>query len=45
MNATIISGVIQHVEADLSTGYILGAVIALLIIGFLFYTLIRPEKF
>jgi K+-transporting ATPase KdpF subunit len=28
-----------------SAGYIAGAVIALLILGYLFYTLIRPEKF
>lgn len=29
----------------LSTGYIIGAVIALLIFGYLLYTLIKPEKF
>ncbi len=27
------------------TGYVLGGIIALLILGYLVYTLIRPEKF
>lgn len=28
-----------------STGYFIGAVIALFILGYLFYSLIKPEKF
>jgi K+-transporting ATPase KdpF subunit len=30
---------------NLSTGYLVGAVLALLILGYLFYSLARPEKF
>jgi K+-transporting ATPase KdpF subunit len=28
-----------------TTGYLIGAIISLLIMGYLVYTLIRPEKF
>jgi len=32
-------------EMSTSTGYIIGAIIALAILGYLIYTLIKPEKF
>ena len=32
-------------EMDLSSQYIIGAIIALFIFGYLLYTLINPEKF
>jgi K+-transporting ATPase KdpF subunit len=45
MNAAILSVLSEGVEANLSSGYIVGAIIALFIFGYLLYTLIRPEKF
>ncbi len=33
------------VDTSLSQSYIIGAIIGLLILGYLFYTLIKPEKF
>ena len=33
------------VETDISSGYIIGAIIALFLFGYLIYTLIKPEKF
>ncbi|MCK9639481.1 MAG: K(+)-transporting ATPase subunit F [Prolixibacteraceae bacterium] len=32
-------------EENSSTGYIIGAVIATLILGYLIYSLLKPEKF
>jgi K+-transporting ATPase KdpF subunit len=32
-------------EMSTSTGYIIGAIIAVAILGYLIYTLIKPEKF
>jgi K+-transporting ATPase KdpF subunit len=45
MNATILLVISKPVEMNLSSGYIIGAIIALLIFGYLFYSLIKPEKF
>ncbi len=45
MNATIILAISKSVEVNTSTGYVIGAIIALLILGYLLYTLIKPEKF
>jgi K+-transporting ATPase KdpF subunit len=45
MNAAIISALSKPIETDLSSGYIIGVIIALLIFGYLFYTLVKPEKF
>ena len=33
------------VEMSLSSGYLIGAIIAILIFGYLLYSLIKPEKF
>jgi len=35
----------KTVEANLSSGYIVGAILALFILGYLLYALIKPEKF
>jgi K+-transporting ATPase KdpF subunit len=45
MNAKILFVISKPVEMNLSSGYIIGAVIALFIFGYLFYSLVRPEKF
>ena len=42
MNATFL--LITH-EINGTMGYIIGAIIALLIFGYLMYSLIKPEKF
>jgi K+-transporting ATPase KdpF subunit len=45
MNAIILLAISKPVETNNSSGYIIGAVIALFIFGYLFYTLVKPEKF
>jgi len=45
MIATILLMTPPSVETNTSAGYIFGSVIALLILGYLVFTLIRPEKF
>jgi K+-transporting ATPase KdpF subunit len=46
MNATILLAAPKtFFVMSTSTGYIIGAVIALLILGYLFYSLVKPEKF
>jgi len=45
MNATILLVLSKPVETNLSSGYLIGALIALFIFGYLFYTLVKPEKF
>jgi len=45
MNATISLGLSKLVETNLSSGYVIGAIIALFILGYLLYTLVKPEKF
>lgn len=42
MNATIL---LVTPQASNSSGYLIGAVIALFILGYLVYSLIKPEKF
>jgi len=45
MNVNILLATAKGFETNTHSGYILGAVIALLILGYLLYTLIKPEKF
>jgi K+-transporting ATPase KdpF subunit len=45
MKAVIYMVVSNTSEISTNPGYIAGAVIALLIFGYLLYSLIRPEKF
>jgi K+-transporting ATPase KdpF subunit len=45
MRTAILSVLSKSVEMNLPSGYIVGAIIALLIFGYLFYSLIKPEKF
>jgi K+-transporting ATPase KdpF subunit len=45
MNATILLMTSQTGGMSQSAGYVTGAVIALLILGYLLYSLIKPEKF
>jgi len=45
MNAIILMTASQTLELNNTTGYEIGAVIALLILGYLLYSLIKPEKF
>ena len=42
---TLLTVTSSPVEMNLSTQYIIGAIIALFIFGYLLYTLINPEKF
>jgi K+-transporting ATPase KdpF subunit len=44
MNATILS-VTTSVEVATPFGYVIGAVIALLILVYLLYSLVKPENF
>lgn len=45
MNAIILIISSKPVELNNTTGYEIGAVIALMILGYLLYSLIKPEKF
>jgi K+-transporting ATPase KdpF subunit len=45
MNATILVAASKSAEVNTSPGYVIGAIIALIILGYLLYTLINPEKF
>lgn len=45
MNATILGMTSQNSGMTISEGYVIGAVIALFILGYLLYSLIKPEKF
>lgn len=45
MNATILPITTKSAEIATPTGYVIGAVIALFILGYLFYSLVKPEKF
>jgi K+-transporting ATPase KdpF subunit len=45
MNSTIIAISTRAFEMNSPTGYAIGSVIALLILGYLVYSLIKPEKF
>jgi len=44
MNATILLAIAKPIEISLTTGYIIGAIIALLILGYLLYTLIKNSN-
>jgi K+-transporting ATPase KdpF subunit len=45
MKAAILVVIAEASDMNTSTGYLAGAVIALLLLGYLLYSLIRPEKF
>jgi K+-transporting ATPase KdpF subunit len=45
MNMTLLTIASGSVDGNLSSGYIIGGIIALLLFGYLLYTLIKPEKF
>jgi K+-transporting ATPase KdpF subunit len=42
MNAIIL---LAPIEASTTAGYIIGAVISLFILGYLIYSLVKPDKF
>jgi K+-transporting ATPase KdpF subunit len=44
MNIVLIT-VLGSVDGNLSSGYSIGGIIALLLFGYLLYALIKPEKF
>jgi K+-transporting ATPase KdpF subunit len=45
MNAEVLLVAPQSFEMNSTSGYIIGAIIALFIFGYLFYSLVKPEKF
>ena len=45
MNATILLATTQSIEVNNPKGYTIGAIIALFILGYLLYSLVKPEKF
>ena len=45
MKPTILIAIIKTFVFDTSTGYVIGAIIALFILAYLIYSLIKPEKF
>lgn len=45
MRANILLVFFKSVGSDTSSGYTIGAVIALIILGYLLYSLVKPEKF
>jgi len=45
MNAIILMSAPKPVEVATTFGYVIGAIIALLILIYLLYSLIKPEKF
>jgi K+-transporting ATPase KdpF subunit len=45
MNAIILIATTKLYEMNSPAGYIFGAIIALFILGYLFYSLVKPEKF
>jgi K+-transporting ATPase KdpF subunit len=44
MNATILLAATKPTETNTTAGYIAGAVIALFVLAYLIYSLIKPEK-
>jgi K+-transporting ATPase KdpF subunit len=45
MNATILLAILlKPIEMNSNAGYVIGAIIALFILGYLLYTLFKPEK-
>jgi K+-transporting ATPase KdpF subunit len=45
MNSTILVIPAHAFELNSPTGYAIGSVIAILILGYLLYSLVKPEKF
>jgi len=45
MKAIILLTTTKPFEMDNTIGYVIGALIALLILGYLVYSLVNPEKF
>jgi K+-transporting ATPase KdpF subunit len=45
MDTIILSATSKTIEMNGFNGYITGAVIALFILAYLFYSLVKPEKF
>ncbi len=45
MNATLLAVTVKSSGINFTHGYVFGALIALLILGYLIYALIKPEKF
>jgi K+-transporting ATPase KdpF subunit len=45
MTATILLTTSQAIEINNSIGYLIGVIIALFILGYLLYSLIKPENF
>lgn len=45
MNATILLAAIKTIDMNNPIGYVLGAIIALFVLGYLLYSLVKPEKF
>jgi K+-transporting ATPase KdpF subunit len=45
MNTPLLIMIGMNNKVETSTGYIIGGLIALLIFGYLIYTLIKPEEF
>jgi len=45
MNVTILLATSPQFEMNTAAGYLTGGIIALLIFGYLIYSLIKPEKF
>ena len=45
MNATILLATAKPIEMNNSIGYTIAALLALFILGYLLYSLVKPEKF
>lgn len=45
MNSTILFVQTATTDVSLSVGYLIGAIIAFMILGYLLYSLIKPEDF
>jgi K+-transporting ATPase KdpF subunit len=45
MNAILVMVTTQAAEVNFTPGYIIGIIIALLLLGYLLYSLIKPENF
>lgn len=45
MNATNTIALVKPIEMNNTIGYVIGAIIALFILGYLLYALVKPERF
>jgi K+-transporting ATPase KdpF subunit len=45
MNTMILLAISKPIDMNNFTGYAIGAVLALFILGYLLYSLVKPEKF